>query len=175
MSQPSTHLEATGAPIGKTLVTRAYPLRLVNERVGEVGPSREWMDVYQILQGYALEYGTTALPRNCTYHGVSLGFWVARQRLGRTRLTQEQQELLEALPQWKWSPRSSRWEEVYAILAAYTERTGSAKVPRTYRESGYGLGKWVSRMRSRRHSLTDSQVQALESLAGWVWHSRRTS
>lgn len=168
-------MTAAVAPLGEAPATRAHGLRLVNEQVGGVGTPREWINSYKILKDYALERRTAAVPRNCTYHGVSLGFWVARQRLGKGRLTQEQRELLEALPQWTWSPRSSRWDEVYALLATYTEQTGSAKVPRTHRESGFGLGKWVSRMRSRRHSLSDSQVQALESLAGWVWHSGPTS
>lgn len=130
------------------------------------------MTVYEVLRDYALKRETAAVARTCTYQGVSLGFWVARQRQARDRLTRQQQDLLEALPLWTWSPRSSRWDDVYALLVTYAERTGSAKVPRTHRESGFGLGKWVSRMRSRRRSLSHSQVRALESLPGWVWHSR---
>lgn len=165
-------MNAAVAPLRGAPAVRAHGLHLVNGQVEDVGPPPEWVIVYEVLKDYALERETAAVARTCTYRGVSLGFWVARQRRARTRLSRPQQDLLEALPLWTWSPRSSRWDDVYALLVTYTERTGSAKVPRTHRESGFGLGKWVSRMRSRQRSLSNSQAQALESLPGWVWHSR---
>lgn len=165
-------MTAADAPLRRAPAGRAHGLHVVDGQVKAVGPPPEWMTVYEVLRDYALERQTAAVARTCQYRGVSLGFWVARQRRARDRLTRQQQALLEALPLWTWSPRSSRWDDVYALLVTYTERTGSAKVPRTHRESGFGLGKWVSRMRSRRRSLSHSQVRALESLPGWVWHSR---
>jgi len=168
-------MTAADAPLRRAPAGRAHGLHLVDGQVEAVGLPPEWMTVYEVLRDYALERQTAAVARTCQYRGVSLGFWVARQRRARDRLTRQQQALLEALPLWTWSPRSSRWDDVYALLVTYTERTGSAKVPRTHREYEFGLGKWVSRMRSRRRSLSHSQVRALESLPGWVWHSRAST
>ena len=75
---------------------------------------------------------------------------------------------LEALPEWSWEPRKGRFEIGLAKLAQFSVREGHSRVPRTRVENGFKLGIWVGSRRSRRGSLNEEQVAALEAKPGWA-------
>ncbi|GLW58143.1 DEAD/DEAH box helicase [Kitasatospora phosalacinea] len=118
------------------------------------------------------------------FEGEPLGRWVRAQRSGFAELDQEQQDLLAALgieedqelaaaraaaaAKPKVS-RTDRFAAGLAALAAFVEREGHARVPRTHKtEEGLSLGTWVNNQKARRDKLSAEQLGQLEAL-GVAW------
>jgi hypothetical protein len=108
---------------------------------------------------------------------------VRAQRAGWAELHQEQQDLLAAIgieedqelaaaraaaaAKPKVS-RADRFGQGLAALAAFVEREGHAKVPRTHKEDGTSLGTWLNNQKARRDKLSEEQIGQLQAL-GVVW------
>ncbi|MEV7190022.1 Helicase associated domain protein [Kitasatospora sp. NPDC093102] len=126
----------------------------------------------------------TALPLDTVYEGEQLGRWVRAQRAGWPDLAEDQQDLLaaigieadaelvaakavaEAKPKVS---RTDRFQQGLAALAAFVEREGHARVPRSYRSAeGLALGTWWNNTKARRDKLTEEQRGQLEAL-GVAW------
>jgi superfamily II DNA or RNA helicase len=109
-----------------------------------------------------------------TESGVSLGQWVSGQRRNKNKLTLDQVKRLEELSKWTWDPKKDDWEEWFSFLVLFVEQEGNARPPQLFKtESGFSLGQWVSGQRRKKDTLTQDQVQRLESLKGWVWKMRK--
>ncbi|MFJ7912648.1 Helicase associated domain protein [Kitasatospora sp. NPDC096204] len=125
----------------------------------------------------------TSLPLDTVYEGEQLGRWVQAQRAGWPGLEEDQRDLLTAIgieedqelaaarAAAAAKPRTSRADRFgagLAALAAFVEREGHAKVPRTHKENGVSLGTWLNNQRARRDKLTVEQLGQLEALGvGW--------
>jgi hypothetical protein len=107
--------------------------------------------------------------------GYKLGQWVTIQRTVYRdgEMSKERQARLEALPDWSWDPRNSRWDYGYSALEDHVRVNGSARVPRSGRHSGKPdqLANWVQTQRTwyARGSLRADRATRLEVLPGWVW------
>ncbi|MGF1427123.1 helicase associated domain-containing protein [Kitasatospora sp. LaBMicrA B282] len=62
----------------------------------------------------------------------------------------------------------SRTDRFQLGLAAFAEREGHVRVPRTHREEGLSLGTWLNNTRARQPGLTAEQRGQLEAL-GVAW------
>ena len=86
-----------------------------------------------------------------------------------------------------WDVFAEQWERNYALLRAYREREGHARVPASHVAEGEKLGSWLSTQRKRyqargwseeerkaKHAnpLSDEEVGRLEAL-GVVWRGVR--
>lgn len=133
----------------------------------------KWEDGYARLVRFAEREGHTRVPG--TYRdedGHALGHWTSTQRQFRRRgeLSPDRLERLNALPGWSWDPSTDGWEEGYARLLGYVDRTGHSRVKQRYRdEDSYRLGAWASVQRQQRRQLSRERVRRLESLPGWTW------
>ena len=136
-----------------------------------------WDQGYTRLVKYTKENGTSQVPhRYMTEDGYRLGQWVntlrARGRHGS--LEPEQVKQLEALPGWKWAPKTESWDNAYELLLDYVKEHGDALVPQSYVVNGFGLGAWVGAQR-RNHAkgtLKPDREQRLRKVKGWVWRVR---
>jgi hypothetical protein len=67
--------------------------------------------------------------------------------------------------------RAKDWQDGYPHLLRFAEREGHARVVRTHTESGFELGKWVSRHREmKRKGELESRFSVILAR-----HSTRTS
>ncbi len=112
--------------------------------------------------------------------GYKLGQWVSNQRANRQdgRISDERQQLLEALPGWTWDVREAAWEDGYGRVLQFAKREGHSRVPTGYRDrDGYQLRGWVNEQRfhQRHGKLSDERRQRLEALPGWAWDSREAA
>lgn len=101
-----------------------------------------------------------------------LGGWVSDQRhlFNKGKLHQERVKKLEALELWTWDPLEDQWLESYEKVKGFAKENGTSRVPSTYRDSeGQPLGKWVSKLRGKKDSLSEVQVKLLEALPKWSW------
>jgi hypothetical protein len=103
-------------------------------------------------------------------NGYNLGIWVSTQRLNKDSLTPDQIKRLDELPKWFWNAITGKWEEGFLHLVRFVDREKHARVKATFiTEDGFLLGKWVSRQRRQKDSLTKEQFQKLLTLEGWNW------
>jgi hypothetical protein len=136
-----------------------------------------WEEGYAQLVRFAERQGHTRVPQgHHEANGYALGRWVHKQRQRRGRLSEEQRQLLEALPGWTWHPREAIWEKGFAHLERFVKREGHSRVPGAFRgDGGFRLGGWVERQRAagRRGELSEERIERLEALPGWVWVVKR--
>ena len=141
-------------------------------------------EVHSMLREYADEFGHTNVPqRHRGTDGYSLGVWVAKARAAhngvrKSELSEEQMEILAALPGWVWSTRRS-FDDVVVLLRSFAEEFGHTNVPRRYvAADGFTLGTWVANVRAavngtRGPGLPEVERSALEALPGWRWSAPR--
>ncbi|MFE6872289.1 Helicase associated domain protein [Kitasatospora sp. NPDC057692] len=146
-----------------------------------------WQRTYAAARRWWLEadgrVDWVQLPEEVVFEGEPLGRWVRAQRAGWAELDQDQRDLLTALgieadqelvaakQAAAAKPKTSRADRFgagLAALAAFVEREGHAKVPRTHKENGVSLGTWLNNQKARRDKLTREQLGQLQALGvGW--------
>ena len=136
----------------------------------------QWEEGFRHLQEYVQQQGDALVSQSFrSADGYKLGQWVTIQRTvyrdGET--SKDRQSRLEALPDWSWGPRDSRWDYWYSALEDYVRVNGSARVPRSDRSSSKAdqLANWVQTQRTwyAKGSLRPDRATRLEVLPGWVW------
>lgn len=131
----------------------------------------QWQEGFSHLLDYVEQTGHARVPSRHLFNGYKLGNWVAVQR-DRHRdgiLDPDRARRLAELPEWTWTPHGDRWEEGFALLVDFAERTGTACVPCSHTVNGFKLGAWVRNQRTRKDTLGPDRRQRLEELPGWAW------
>ena len=130
----------------------------------------QWVASFQALKKFSVETGHSSPEANyTTQDGLKLGRWTVRQRVKRKDLPSDRVALLDALPNWVWSPRDALWENGYDHLIEYTNTNGGANVIVEYVCSdGFKLGVWVRTQRDNWHQLDDNRRKRLAAITGWV-------
>jgi superfamily II DNA or RNA helicase len=131
----------------------------------------KWEIGFMKLMQYVKETGDCLVPDGyITSDGYKLGNWVGSQRFKVDTISQDRKDRLEALPGWSWDPYDDQWEQGYCHLKEYTLREGNCLVPSDHTtSSGYKLGRWVIKQRTKIHIITQRKKVLLESLPGWSW------
>jgi superfamily II DNA or RNA helicase len=133
-----------------------------------------WEEGFRRLLEYVDREGHSRVPRSCTIDGYRLGPWVNSQRTDYSNgtLDPERKRRLLELPGWTWDARADTWEQGFRRLLDYVERQGDARVPVSYRVSGFRLGEWVNTQRDKhsKGTLDQNYCARLEAVPGWVWN-----
>ncbi|MCC8930874.1 helicase associated domain-containing protein [Rhodococcus sp. I2R] len=131
-----------------------------------------WTRNYQALKAFAERVGRAQPSPRLIEDGVKLGQWVVVQRTNRDEMSAERVQLLEALPEWSWTPQADKWDRGYKFLTDFVAREGHARVPNAHVENDFPLGTWVTVQRKNRDDLPEDDRERLQSLPGWVWDAR---
>jgi excisionase family DNA binding protein len=138
-----------------------------------------WQRAYEQLLRFVEREGHALVRQDVVEDGLRLGVWVWEQRRAHKagRLNPERTSKLTALPGWVWDATMPRWEQRYATLVDFVERTGNARVPHRHIEGEVHLGQWVQTQRKlrRRGRLPPERTDRLDALPGWSWGSRRAT
>jgi superfamily II DNA or RNA helicase len=131
----------------------------------------DWERGFSYLARFVAREGDARVPQTHVEDGYFLGRWVSKQRSRRAELHPDRVARLEALPAWTWHPHEATWEEGYSLLQRFIEREGHARIPRSYSEDGFALGRWIdkNRARQRARQLDPDRIARLEALPGWLW------
>lgn len=182
----------TGYPLGKWASNQRN-----NFRSGKLSPERvarlealpgwswyvlddKWEEGFAELLRHATVNGTADVTKSYVVpeSGYPLGQWTREQRTSyrRGKLSPERMARLEAVPGWSWYVRDDKWEGCFSELLRHVTVHGTANIRKDYvvPETGYPIGKWVSRQRQahRNGKLSPDRVARLEALPGWTWDSR---
>ncbi|WP_131804695.1 DEAD/DEAH box helicase [Mycobacteroides abscessus] len=126
----------------------------------------QWEQMFEVIHHHSRLTGRIAFDRRDTRT-----YWiqVQRQRFRAGTLSPERIKRLEALSGWTWDVLADQWEQSYAEVCRYAERTGNVTFP-----DRNPLRSWVSRQRREFHAgkLSPDRVKLLESLPGWSWSPR---
>jgi hypothetical protein len=102
------------------------------------------------------------------FHGIGrLGTWVVNQRNRRGALSVERRRRLDAI-KFVWALHSNTWETGSVALKEFKAREGHCLVPNEHKEGKFNLGRWVTRQRIKKDTLSVERRQRLKSL-GFVW------
>ena len=178
---PKKYEASSGFKLGQWLINqrrlkesmqdeRARLLTALNGWSWDVADTK-WNSNFELLKEYSKNNGTSLVPSTFkSKDGLGLGMWVSKQRRDKSKLSNSQIDLLEALPNWTWNFAEAKWGIGFDYLQKYVNETGSAKVVQTFCNSdGFALGTWVVSQRKAKDSLTDEKRKKLESLKGWTW------
>ncbi|MCP4605182.1 MAG: hypothetical protein GY847_32475 [Proteobacteria bacterium] len=134
----------------------------------------QWKEGYQRLLSFYEREGHTRVPYAHIEDGFKLGRWVEHKRERKDRLSKEREAILGKIGFWTSNNvHYCRWEESYQYLLTFVKREGHARVPHNHVEDSYKLGRWVTRLRTRKDKLSAERKSILEQLPGWVWNAKR--
>lgn len=140
-----------------------------------------WEDSYRAACWYYQKEGSLRIPKTyVTPEGIPLGSWIQTQRkvyAGKAEgsLTPDKIAKLEAIGMI-WDAKEDKNNEAFAEIQAYYERYGNLDIKARYvTESGFPLGRWVSRLRTEVRKSGTSQVLTEEQQRylnghGMIWN-----
>jgi hypothetical protein len=127
-----------------------------------------WNNAFESLKKYNQKHGDALVPlRFETDDGFKLGYWVSRQRRNRSKLNENQLNLLASI-NFNWDPMETAWKEAYEYLLRYKAEYNSTLVPNNYIcEDGFKLGLWCNRLN---RSIDKKKRDKLDAI-GFVWNN----
>ena len=145
---------------------RAFNLKLVSSTTSP------WLEWY----GLNLEYVEThkedpCVPVDYEVRRRKLGRWVVNQRARETKLTEEQWNLLNALPGWFWNVNDGKWQEGHRCLLKFIGVNGHATIGADVIFEEYPLGTWcaIQRRDGKSGKLPPERKALLDAIPEWVW------
>jgi len=132
---------------------------------------KKWFEHYELL----VEYNDIPSRLYITKCGVKLGFWCSTQRQYNKsgKLSQEQIELLEKIPNWFWDKFVEQWNKYYTLLKEYNDTPTQSYVT----SDGIHLGCWTNtqRQNKKKHKLSQDKIELLEKIPNWYWDKKDMS
>ncbi len=147
-------LEVIGPHIDLGRLTESIGIALA-DRIGT-----SWDEWYGRVMRYKAREGHCRVPYGQVEEGFKLGSWVSVQRKSKDNMPVERRQRLDAIG-FEWDPYTADWEEGFAALQKFKEREKSCRVPQTYVEEGFTLGRWVSNQRKSKDSTSSERRQRL--------------
>ena len=124
----------------------------------------KWQEGFSKLEQFLAREGHCRVPTSHKENGYKLGAWVSNQRSKKANMYSERIDRLDELG-FVWDSIAVAWEEGFNKLQCFHVREGHCQVPFRYKdEDGYNLGRWVSRQRANRDTLSSERLERLEAL-----------
>lgn len=133
-----------------------------------------WQEGFNYLTQFSNKEGHARVPMQYkSEDGFALGSWVATQRKNKDKMSPERIAKLDSLPGWSWAIHLDGWETAFLYLNEFSAREGHARIPSQYRtEDEFKLGRWVSKQRNDKGSLSPERIAKLDALPGWIWDAQ---
>ena len=126
-----------------------------------------WNRMFELLLSYKNRTGNCYVPRSYTEKSESLGMWVSKQRNAKAKgyLSSERIKQLDSIDM-VWNAIDQKWEDMFALLMSYKERTGNCNVPNRHNEENGNLGIWVGTQRKAKINgfLSSEKIKQLNSI-----------
>ena len=170
----SANLTFNGLKLGRWVNmqrSRKYRLSATRiKRLEDVGfnwdpHSRQWDEGFEALQKFREIEGHCFVSRPTVIEGLKLGLWVNVQRTNKEKLTPDRIKRLDDLG-FSWDARADQWEEAFAALKIFSEKTGHCNVDEGVIAGGMKLASWIIRQRQfkKKGLLSTLQLRRLNSI-----------
>ncbi len=126
--------------------------------------NEQWYEKYTLLKAY----NDTPINSYITKCGFKLGSWCSHQRTKKNKLSTQQIELLEKIPNWYWEQDlDEQWNKKYTFLKEYNDTPSQCYIT----NCGIKLGNWCSEQRQnkKKEILSKSKIELLEKISNWYW------
>ena len=172
---PKFHMEGTfklGQWVGVQRQRRDIMLAERKHRLDAIGfiwdtLESRWEEGFAALMTFKAREGHCGVPRGFIEGTFKLGGWVTEQRQTKETMSTERRQRLDAIG-FIWDPHEEAWEVGFAALTTFKAREGDCNVPISHAEGTFRLGKWVSRQRVMRDSMSAERRQRLDAI-GFIW------
>jgi hypothetical protein len=126
----------------------------------------QWLFYYNQLVLFDKEYGHSRVPANKTKKEQNLYSWVNSLRKNKSKLTEEQLELL-SLIHFDFTPNN---EAHFALMCMQYQLFRLAFPGESFPRTGeFGpVGVWANRIKKDRNKLSEDELEIIESI-GFVW------
>jgi superfamily II DNA or RNA helicase len=150
----------------------------LGEMISNVGVNG-FMEMYEKLKMWVEENGRLPNKRAICTLEKKYGIWRSHilQDKNMNRLTNAKIILLEQIPNWKWSIKSTSkplsFDEMYKLVKEWVDKNGRIPNKRATCPFEKKYGKWASHKREDKKNgkLTNSQINLLNQILGWYWGS----
>jgi len=132
-----------------------------------------WLIGYEKLQSFFEREGHSLVPQRHLEDGYGLGSWVNKQRLEKEVLPLKHVLALEEL-NFVWDVRYTAWDNGLGHLRQFYLREDHSNPRADYTVGDFKLGRWVSKQRSRRATLSSAQLEKLKQL-NFIWDAREAA
>ena len=133
----------------------------------------EWMKGYEALLTFSEREGHSRAPVNHLEGEIRLQRWILKQRSRystRKNLTDEQINLLEKIPGWKWVIQEFSWDDYYTALSEFVQIHN--RLPQSTEKIGeMKIGMWITNQRTqqRKGKLLKDRKEKFERIPHWRW------
>jgi superfamily II DNA or RNA helicase len=139
--------------------------------------SSNWHAGLEALKLFVDREGHSRIKQPWFENGYRLDTWAQVQRRGYESgtLPQDKIDLIEQIPGWAWDVDEFEWSTGLLSIAEFAKREGHTRLLRTHVENGFHLGAWTRRVRLayNKGTLTQIQIELLESVENWNWNYRK--
>jgi superfamily II DNA or RNA helicase len=129
--------------------------------------TEQWEEGFGALSAFKEQHGHCRVPRGHKTNGYKLGIWVGTQRMQEDQLSPDRKQRLDELG-FIWDPHTEQWEEGFSALSTFKEQHGHCRVPVIHKFSGFNLGNWVRKQRTKQDQLSAERKRRLDEL-GFIW------
>jgi hypothetical protein len=127
-----------------------------------------WEKGFAALKQFKAREKHCRVSRGHQEGAFNLGTWVINQRNRRDTLSVQRRRRLDAIGfDWTLLVRDPL-ENGFAALKQFKAREGHCGVPRGYEEGSFKLGRWVSRQRNKRNTMSTAWRRQLDAIR-FVW------
>lgn len=137
----------------------------------------QWRRAYYRAKAWIADNGTADIPRRTRVDGYTLGEWWFRQLQDWQKLAPQQQELLAGLGADPDSgrPHDVAFEKGLDAATKFFNTFGHLEVHVTYvdPDTGYRLGDWIARQRSKNADRMPEERRAALDTIGMRWLNRQ--
>jgi superfamily II DNA or RNA helicase len=160
------HTQRENKKNGRLSIEQIELLEKIPNWFWKIDYQKKWYEKYKLLE----EYNDTPINSYVTECGFKLGSWCDTQRQNKKngKLSQQQIELLEQIPNWQWTKNDEeKWYEYYILLKSYNDTPITSYVT----ECGVKLGSWCQKQRKmyKEQQLNKEQIELLEQIPNWFW------
>ena len=133
----------------------------------------DWLKRYNALLAFSEREGHCQVPMNHLEGEISLQRWMNKNRSRystRKNLSDEQINLLEKIPGWKWVLQEFSWDDYYAALLKFVQI--HERLPSSTEKIGdMKIGMWITNQRTqqRKGKLLEDRKEKFERIPNWRW------
>jgi hypothetical protein len=133
--------------------------------------TNRWEEAFRKLIQFKEAEGHCRVPKGFKAGGFSLGTWVVKQRLDKKTMSSERKQRLDDIG-FVWDPNAADWEEAFLKLIQFKEAEGHCRMVESLKLEGFGLGRWVSKQRKDKDSMSSERKQRLDDI-GFIWDASK--
>ena len=139
-----------------------------------------WIENYNLAKNFIEENKKYPSIYSSNKEEGKMMRWITNQKAcyratSRKKLNKTQIELLENIPNWKWTESADdKWMTSYNLVKLFIEKNGVYPSQHSTEKTDVFLYRWVQRQRDAMrgkgtYTITENRIKLIEQLPNWRW------